>query len=154
MRLDEASLVRWGKAIGETAETPLVIALSGPLGAGKSVLARAIGEGAGVSATMPSPSYNLLLRYSADRGREVVHIDLFRLDSPDELWELGWQQLGDDHEIVLVEWPSRAAELMPDDYWRIELDIPDDDRLVRAVGVDRFGSPPDIAAFPLSVHGA
>ena len=58
MRLDEASLARWGERIGETVETPVVLGLKGELGAGKSVLARAIGKGAGVSAAMPSPSFS------------------------------------------------------------------------------------------------
>ena len=154
MRLDEASLARWGHRIGSTSVTPMVIGLRGELGAGKSVLARAIGEGAGFSQAMPSPSYNLLFRYPADDGLEVVHLDLYRLESPDELWELGWQQLGADHEIVLVEWPGRAEDLMPKDYWIIDLTVPDDDYKVREVGVDRVGSPPDLAAFPMSVSGS
>ena len=63
MRLDEADLGRWGRRIGESLATPAVIGLTGPLGAGKSVLARAIGAGAGVDETMPSPSHNLIFRY-------------------------------------------------------------------------------------------
>jgi tRNA threonylcarbamoyl adenosine modification protein YjeE len=88
VRLDEESLVRWGARIGETVTAPVLLALVGPLGAGKSVLARAVGEGAGVRQPMPSPSFNLLFRYSAFDGLEVVHLDLYRLERPDELWEL------------------------------------------------------------------
>jgi tRNA threonylcarbamoyladenosine biosynthesis protein TsaE len=121
MRLDEASLACWGERIGETVDTPVVLGLRGELGAGKSVLARAIGKGAGVRAAMPSPSFNLLFRYPARLGREVVHLDLYRVAAPDELWELGWQDLGAEQEIVIVEWPERADSLMPADHWLIKL---------------------------------
>jgi tRNA threonylcarbamoyladenosine biosynthesis protein TsaE len=151
VRLDEQELVRWGRRIGETIDRPVVIALRGPLGAGKSVLARAVGAGAGVTGTMPSPSYNLLLRYETGAGTAVVHLDLYRLESPDELWELGWTQLGERGEIVLVEWPERAGDLMPPDHWVIELSIPEGAPTLRDVEVHRVGSPPELPAFPLSL---
>ena len=76
MRLDEASLALWGERIGETVDTPVVLGLRGELGAGKSVLARAIGKGAGVSAAMPSPSFNLLFRYPARPDGSLADRDL------------------------------------------------------------------------------
>ncbi len=151
MRLDEASLARWGERIGETVETPVVLGLQGELGAGKSVLARAIGKGAGVRAAMPSPSFNLLFRYPARLGKEVVHLDLYRVAAPEELWELGWQSLGADQEIVIVEWPERAESLMPPDHWLIELTTTPGESELRDIAVRRVGSPPDLAAFPMSV---
>lgn len=154
MRLDERELARWGERIGRTVSPPAVIALEGPLGAGKSVLARAIGRGAGVEQTMPSPSYNLLLRYETESGVEVVHVDLYRIESTDELWELGWADLGEGPEIVVVEWPERAGELMPDDYWRIRLTVPRDAPTMRDVEVRRIGDPPELSAFPMSVSAA
>lgn len=154
MRLDEAELVRWGGSIGESVTPPVFIGLSGPLGAGKSVLARAIGSGAGVTDTMPSPSYTLVQRYAAANGHEVVHLDLYRIGSPDELAELGWAQLGDEDEIVLVEWPERAEELMPPDHWLIRLEVSEDDALLRDIEVRRVGSPPPLAGFPMSIAEA
>ena len=151
MRLDEIEVRRWGERIGKTVATPVVIALQGPLGAGKSVLARAIGRGAGVGEAMPSPSYNLLLRYATSTDAEVVHLDLYRLESSDELWELGWSQLGVDEEIVLVEWPERAEGVLPRDHWMIEISIPDGRPLLRDIEVHRVGTPPALAAFPMSV---
>lgn len=152
MRLDEAALQRWGERVGETLATPAVLALKGPLGAGKSVLARAVGAGAGVEQAMPSPSFNLLFRYPAAAGVEVVHMDLYRLTAPDELWELGWGDLGAEHELLLVEWPERAGDLMPPDHWVIELSIPPGKPAYRDVAVRRVGRPPELASFPLSVH--
>lgn len=151
MRLDETELSRWGRRIGQTVDTPVFIALRGALGAGKSILARGIGEGAGVHEPMPSPSYNLLFRYRTESGAEVVHLDLYRVESSDELWELGWSQLGGDDEIVLVEWPERAGDVMPRDYWEIELIVPEGAPLLRDIEVRRVGRPPELAAFPMTV---
>ncbi|MGY8777582.1 MAG: tRNA (adenosine(37)-N6)-threonylcarbamoyltransferase complex ATPase subunit type 1 TsaE [Longimicrobiales bacterium] len=142
---------RWGDRIGRTVDPPVVIALRGSLGAGKSVLARAIGRGAGVADPMPSPSYNLLLRYTTPDGRVVSHLDLYRIESSEEVWELGWSQLGTEGDVVLVEWPERAEDLMPPDYWLISLDTPEDHPLLRDVEVQRVGQPPELPGFPMSV---
>ena len=151
MRLDESELVRWGRSIGESVEPPVLLALSGELGAGKSVLARAVGAGAGVTDPMPSPTYTLLQRYEGRGGRTLVHLDLYRIGSPDELAELGWSQLGEEGEIVLVEWPERAGDRLPSDHWLIRLDIPGDEPLRRDVEVIRVGAPPDLVGFPISL---
>ena len=68
MILNEAEMIRWGKAIGAAARTPLFLFLRGPLGAGKSVLARSIAHGAGVEGVVPSPTFNLMFRYPSEPG--------------------------------------------------------------------------------------
>ena len=143
MTLTEAQLEAWGEHIGATVQTPVFFALSGDLGAGKSVLARAIARGAGVAALMPSPTFNLLFRYDGRNGTEVVHMDLYRLERPEDVWELGWRDLGADNEITLVEWPQRAGALLPPDRWDIHLDIAASDS--RVVTLKRVGTVPDLA---------
>lgn len=153
MRLDEESLARWGERIGATLDAPAFLGLRGPLGAGKSVLARAIGQGAGVRQAMPSPSFNLLFRYPARHGLEIVHLDLYRIDEPVELWELGWEELGQMNEIILVEWPERAGDLLPPDHWIVELTPVPARPLLRDVSVHRVGNPPELVGFPMQVSG-
>lgn len=143
MILDEAALARWGERIGRTVARPAVFALRGELGAGKSVLARAIARGAGVTGPMPSPTFNLLVRYDADGGGRVTHIDLFRLERPDEVWELGWAELGQGGEVVLIEWPERAQSLLPAERWDIRLSFTDDP-LLREVSVEPRGGAPEL----------
>ena len=150
MRLDELARESGGERIGSKINTPAVSALQGRLGAGKSVLARAIGRGAGVTARMPSPSFNLLLRYSTSSRGDVVHVDLYRLRSPDELWELGWSAIGQGNEILMVEWADRAGPFMPPDYWIIGLSAPHDDRSLRDIEIRRIGSPPELPSFSAS----
>ena len=127
-----------------------MLGLVGSLGAGKSVLARAIGEGAGVQVAMPSPSFNLVFRYEAAGGREVVHLDLYRIESPDDLWELGWNELGAENEIIIVEWPEQARALMPPDHWLIHLTVVSGSIELRDVRVQKVGSPNELVAFPIS----
>jgi len=136
----------WGRAIGARVRPPLVVALRGPLGAGKSVLARAIARGAGVTASMPSPTFNLVYRYEPRPELEVWHLDLYRLDAADEVWELGWRELGEGNQLVLIEWPERAEELLPAPRWDVELSIePDAER--RTIVARRVGDAPDLPAF-------
>ncbi len=121
MILTETELVRWGETIGRQVVVPIFLGLSGPLGAGKSVLARAVARGAGVVETLPSPTFNLQFRYPTMEDQEVIHMDLYRLEDSSELWELGWEELGGAGQIVLVEWPERAGDLLPADRWEIDL---------------------------------
>ena len=122
LSLTEGELEAWGERVGREAAPPLVIALRGDLGAGKTTLARAVARGAGVEGPIPSPTYNLLFRYSTPRGLVIVHLDLYRLDRADEVWELGWGELPAPEELVLVEWPERAEALLPEPRWEVTLE--------------------------------
>lgn len=144
--LDRDAVEAWGRAIGERAATPLVVALRGELGAGKSVLARAIARGAGVTGAMPSPTFNLVYRYEPRADLEVWHLDLYRLEDADEVWELGWRELGEGGQIVLVEWPERAEELLPPDRWDVELSAEEDAGL-RTIVARRLGAAPALPSF-------
>jgi tRNA threonylcarbamoyl adenosine modification protein YjeE len=100
---------------------------------------------------MPSPTYTLVQRYPAGEGRDLVHLDLYRIESPDELWELGWAQLPGESDVVLIEWPERAGELLPHDHWLIQLATPEGQPELRDVEAVRVGSPRDLAPFPMSL---
>src|SRR3982751_2152073 len=102
--LTEGDLIAWGERIGREARVPLVMALRGDLGAGKSTLARAVAHGAGVECDIPSPTFNLVFSYDSPRGITLRHLDLYRLEHPDEVWELGWSELGAPGDLVLIEW--------------------------------------------------
>lgn len=150
--LSQPELESWGRGVGEAAaagrlDLPLVVALRGPLGAGKSVLARAIARGAGVTSPMPSPTYNLLFTYDLD-GRVVHHLDLYRLEDPDDVWELGWEELGRGEELVLVEWPERAESLLAPDRWEVRLGLPASDPNLRAVRVEALGDASEAPPLP------
>ena len=151
MNLKEEELVRWGEVIGAEARAPMFVLLRGPLGAGKSVLARAVARGAGVEGAIPSPTFNILFRYPTSRGLQIVHLDLYRVSDSEELWELGWQELGAPDELVLVEWPERAEGHLPRDRWEIALTHVAGDADSRAIEVNRVGRPPHLPGFPVSL---
>jgi len=144
--LSEAALAEWGRRVGAEARTPLVLALRGDLGAGKSTLARAVAQGAGVEGDVPSPTFNLVFRYETPRGVQVHHLDLYRLEDPAEVWELGWQELGGAGDLVLIEWPQRAEALLPSPRWEVELEEAADPS-VRRVAARAVGTPPPLPPF-------
>ncbi len=99
--------------LADLAQAGDAILLSGPLGAGKSALARAFLRAAtgNPQLDVPSPSYTLVQSYSTRLG-PVHHFDLWRLEGEESVQELGWDELSAD--IVLVEWPDRLGSLCPD----------------------------------------
>ncbi|HEX2190066.1 MAG TPA: tRNA (adenosine(37)-N6)-threonylcarbamoyltransferase complex ATPase subunit type 1 TsaE [Longimicrobiaceae bacterium] len=144
--LTEEELVAWGERVGAAVEVPAVFALRGDLGAGKSTLARAIARGAGVEGPVPSPTFNLLFRYETARAA-VHHLDLYRLERPDDVWELGWAELGGGPELVLIEWPERADTHLPSPRWEVRLEeLGDPGR--RRVELAPVGEPPALPPLP------
>lgn len=96
------------------------ILLQGPLGAGKSELARALIRAATADPALdvPSPSYTLVQSYDTPHGT-LHHFDLWRLDGPGGVVELGWDEAREG--IVVVEWAERLGTLRPDDALTIQL---------------------------------
>jgi tRNA threonylcarbamoyladenosine biosynthesis protein TsaE len=128
-------LVAWGEAFGRASSPPLVIALAGDLGAGKTTLAQAICAGYGVTESVTSPTFAIVHRYEAPRS-PVYHLDLYRLERPSDLVNIGWDEIMVAHALVIVEWPERAGALMPAAHVPIDLEYaPDDpDRRVLLAG--------------------
>jgi tRNA threonylcarbamoyladenosine biosynthesis protein TsaE len=119
--LDEEELKAWGRELGLASAPPLVITLTGELGAGKTTLAQAICDGYGVEEPVTSPTYALVHRYVAPKS-PVYHVDLYRLDDPTQLTNIGWDDLLSEHAIVIVEWPERAGPRIPPDHLPIDID--------------------------------
>ena len=115
LALTEPELVDWGERFGRAARPPLVVTLNGELGAGKTTLARAICRGYGVVDEVTSPTFTLVHEYRGARS-PVYHLDLYRLKGPDDLANIGWDEIMSAEALVLIEWPERAAELLPSDH--------------------------------------
>jgi tRNA threonylcarbamoyladenosine biosynthesis protein TsaE len=145
VHLTEHELQAWAREIGAAVPTPVVFALTGPLGAGKSVFARSLARGAGVRGPVPSPTYNLVLGYEVAPGRRVVHMDLYRLSSADEVFELGWDDwMSDSEAVILVEWAERAEPHLPRDRWTVRLSPVDGNPALRRVEWASVGTPPPL----------
>ena len=109
-----------GRVIGQAAQPGDVYLLTGPLGAGKTCLTQGIAQGLGVGGHVRSPTFVLMTRY---RGRLTLHhVDLYRIESSLEAWDLGLEeQLGDDG-VCVVEWADRAEELFSQECLWIAMD--------------------------------
>jgi tRNA threonylcarbamoyladenosine biosynthesis protein TsaE len=91
-----------------------VITLSGPLGAGKTSIARGLLAALGLAGEAPSPSFAIVQPYAPPEVRlPVLHVDLYRIDNPRELDELGIDEDAAD-AVLVVEWPERAPDAWPD----------------------------------------
>ena len=114
-----------------------VILLEGPLGAGKSELARGIARGLGVRETVTSPSFTILNAYTSGRI-PFYHFDWYRLESEEELYELGLEEYLGGDGVAVVEWPGRCPEALPGDFLMIEV-IPENDQC-RSFRIHRHGT--------------
>jgi tRNA threonylcarbamoyl adenosine modification protein YjeE len=112
------------------------VALWGDLGAGKTSLAREILRALGVTEDVPSPTFTLVQTYETPR-LTVAHYDWYRLKSARELDELGFRETLED-AAVLVEWPERAPEYLPDETLHLRLSILGDGRHVKITGPERW----------------
>lgn len=103
-----AATQRAGALLGAQLRPPLVVALDGELGAGKTNLVRGIAAGLGIRVRdVTSPTYAVCMQHQSDQG-PVAHLDLYRLSGADDLESVGWWEMLDS--IVLVEWASRVPE--------------------------------------------
>ncbi len=110
---------RIGRALGEAAHAGLLLALIGPLGAGKTELAKGVAEGLGVTSVVNSPTF-VLMNEHVGRLR-LFHVDAYRLDDPEEAVAAG---LFDDRQadgVAIVEWADRLGDRLPAN--RLELTI-------------------------------
>lgn len=90
----------------------LVMALEGELGAGKTALARATIMALGHDGVVVSPTYTLLESYAVG-GRQMHHLDLYRLADPEELEFVGLRELDAQHDWFMIEWPERGVGHVP-----------------------------------------
>jgi len=102
-----------------------IVTLNGTLGAGKSTFARAVIQTlTGTPDDIPSPTFTLVQEYQT-QTRNIYHLDLYRLEEADEIFELGWEEMVNDTDLVLIEWSERIAQYLPKNKTEITINIVD-----------------------------
>jgi tRNA threonylcarbamoyladenosine biosynthesis protein TsaE len=132
---NEGETIELGREIAARLPTRAVVLLIGNLGAGKTTLAKGIvsGLGAAEPEDVTSPTFTLIHEY----GARVYHVDLYRLDRPEEVARLGLEEIFDRDAVVLIEWGERFPQLMPADRIEIRLEAGSaDERRIELTGIE------------------
>lgn len=124
--VNEAGTVEVARALASRLQGGDVVALSGDLGAGKSLFSRAVMRALGVrDEALPSPTFAIIQEYDADACR-VAHMDWYRLDDVEEIEMLGVRDYFQSPWICLIEWPERAIALLPASVISVHIGCTDD----------------------------
>ena len=136
---DEAATERLGASLAGRLKPRDVVALQGGLGVGKTTLARAILRAASGDPALivPSPTFTLVEVYDTPVG-VFWHFDLYRLEEPEQVFELGWEEARADG-VALVEWAERLGTLLPRERLTVTLAMEGDGRRADLQGEARFG---------------
>lgn len=125
---DEASTIAFGRKLAQMAKQGDVFALFGTLGMGKSVLARAFIQSLTGAEEVPSPTFTLVQSYDAP-DFEIFHYDLYRIKSPEEIFEIGMEE-SVYQGVNLIEWPEMMGGYLPRNCFRIEITPQKDGRKI------------------------
>lgn len=100
-----------------------VVAFFGAMGAGKTTLIKEICAKLGSEDVVTSPTFALVNRYEAAEGRPIYHFDFYRIERPEEAFDMGYEEYFYSDGLCLVEWSEKIEELLPDDVMRVEIEV-------------------------------
>lgn len=124
-----AETVQLGKRLGYLLQAGQIICLAGTLGAGKTHLTRGIALGWGTTDHPTSPTFSLVNQYQRlSDSQRFYHLDCYRLNTPAEVWGIGFEDiLNDDNAIVVIEWPERIEPTLPQEKLWVTISQPAQD---------------------------
>lgn len=132
--------LRIGHRLGELSTAGDIICLHGGLGAGKTTLARGIGHGWGSTSTLNSPTYTIINVHNRKSDSQTLyHIDAYRLENPEAVFSVGFDDVFEANGPVLIEWPRRIQKILPLHYLWIALEIDDEDDERRVITIEGVG---------------
>ena len=129
-----------GERIGRILKPGQIFTLNGDLGTGKTVLTQGVAAGLGITGPVNSPTFTIVQEYRSGR-LPFFHFDVYRIDDPDEMYEIGYEDYFFSEGVCLIEWADQIRELIPEDhidvtiekdldkgfdYRRITIRVPDD----------------------------
>ncbi len=117
------------KILKQKRDKALVVGLYGDLGSGKTTFVQMLAKILGIKESITSPTFVILKNYRLLTANYLllIHIDAYRLESGKELEKLGWKEISDNPEnIILIEWPERVSEILPSDMIKINFEFVDE----------------------------
>jgi tRNA threonylcarbamoyladenosine biosynthesis protein TsaE len=111
----------FGLALAKELKPGAIVGLVGDLGTGKTTLTRYIAEGLGILEPIQSPTFTIIREHRSGR-LPLFHFDVYRLEGPDDLFELGYEDYFFGQGVTIVEWADKVADLMPEETLWIHLD--------------------------------
>lgn len=121
-------LEKFAKILAENIKEEDVFSLVGDLGAGKTTLVQLIGKYLGIEDYITSPTFSLVNIYNGDF--EVNHLDLYRLEDPDELLSIDFETYFYPQGVTFIEWAEKAGDYIPEDIIDIKINLKDESRII------------------------
>jgi tRNA threonylcarbamoyladenosine biosynthesis protein TsaE len=103
-----------------------IVAFSGEMGAGKTTLIQALCRRLGVSSEVNSPTFSLVNQYFTQEGQSIFHFDLYRIEEPSELFDMGYEEYFFSGDLCFIEWPEKASHLIPEEALRVNIKVHED----------------------------
>lgn len=124
-----SELPRVAEAVIEALDGRSVVLLRGGMGAGKTTLVSRIAALLGAEDTVTSPTFALVNQYEGQECR-IYHFDFYRIDSIEEVFDLGYEEYFYSGDLCLVEWPEKIEPLIPDDAMVVRITVGDDEQRI------------------------
>lgn len=112
-----------------------VIAFYGHMGAGKTTLIKEICARLGVSENVSSPTFAIVNQYAAGDESIINHFDFYRIDKPEEAFDMGYEEYFYSGDLCLIEWPEKIEDLLPEDTLEITIQTDPDDEKTRTITI-------------------
>ena len=132
--------LRIGQRLGQLLAPGDVVCLHGSLGAGKTTLTRGIGQGWESTSRVTSPTYTLVNIYQRSSDtQKLYHVDAYRLENPDDLDSVGFEDIFEGKDVIIIEWPERLQTILPSEYLNVYLDDDETDIDRRVLTLEAVG---------------
>lgn len=129
------ALTEVAKQIIENYRNDKLFLLNGKMGAGKTTLIKELCKMLNVTDVVNSPTFSIVNEYKTIEGRSVFHFDLYRIKSPTELMDIGYEEYLYGDSICFIEWPELAIDLLPESFISIHIDVDEQsaDRIIHVI---------------------